>query len=130
MKTVTKKYVEYSIRNDRKSFSVEMENNDALFYLKNGEIDSFRFYEKEFSIDGNGKILNRSGWIYLGKRCTSQELKEWFEGVKKYKPAIWFTQTFNIPYVCLTKFGDVMIMRDGDMTLEELLVKYKGPKTI
>lgn len=81
MEKVTKSYVEKIYRGilfSEPSIS-EVEERDPMQVANDGKMQGFRFYDKEFVVDGDksydGDKSNFSNWIYFGKRMSLEEVK-------------------------------------------------------
>ena len=122
-----KKYVEYLYHGPlhRRTTSREITHNDPLNIELKGKVVGFRFFEKELYTKDNkiisGKIKNKSNWYYLGKRLTLEEvLKE------TSKDELISNMKYNgYSSMCLTEYGDLLPMAEGDVTLNEYLEEQK-----
>ena len=97
MEKVTKSYVEKIYRGilfSESSIS-EVEERDPMQVANDGKMEGFRFYDKEFVVDGDKSYdgdksnfpnwiyyiermsfkSNISNWIYFGKRMSLEEVK-------------------------------------------------------
>lgn len=125
MKKTTKKYVEYLYPGllFSETSSMEIDHNDPMKVEEKERAIGFRFYEKEFVIDGKeqfeGKRNNVSNWYYIGKRLTFDEVLRQFGNSRRHAILINNMKYNKIESVCMTEFGNFMPLEDGDMTLEE-----------
>lgn len=134
MEKTTKKYVEYLYPGliVSESSSMEIEHDDPMKVDVKEHSIGFRFYEKEFVIDGEeqfeGKTKNRTSWFYIGKRLTFDEVQKRFGNDPKYTTLISNMKYNNISSVCMTEYGNFMPMENGDMTLEEYIAEHSKEK--
>lgn len=135
MEKTTKKYVEYLypglIVSETSSMEIE-HNNPMKVDVKECSI-GFRFYEKEFVIDGEeqfeGKTKNKTNWFYIGKRLTFDEVRRRFGNDPKYATLISNMRCNDISSVCMTEYGNFMPMEDSDITLEEYIAEHSKEQT-
>lgn len=134
MEKVTKSYVEKIYRGLLFSNpSVEeVEERDPKKIKNDGSMQGFRFYDKEFIVDGektyDGETSNYSNWIYFGKRLSLDEIKTQYGNNPDYKILISNMENNNYQCVCHTQAGSFLPMKDGDKTYEELVSEKEEDK--
>lgn len=134
MKKVTKSYVEKIYRGLLVSESsvAEVEERDPMKVANDGKMQGFRFYDKEFVVDGkksyDGEKSNYSSWVYFGKRLSLDEIKEQYGNNPDYSILIGNMEGNNYQFVCRTQVGSFLPMNEGDMTFDELVAKKEQDK--
>lgn len=129
MEKVKKSYVEKIYRGVlfSESSSSEVEERDPMKIENDGEMQGFRFYDKEFVVDGEksfgGEKSNFSKWIFLGKRLSLDEVKALYGNNPDYRILISNMEENGYQYVCYTQVGSFLPMQEGDMTFDELVVQ-------
>lgn len=127
MEKVTKSYVEKIYRGLLFSDSSvsEVTERDPMKVENDGKMQGFRFYDKEFVVDGEnsyeGKTLNYSRWIYFGKRLSLEEIKAKYGNNSDYRTLISNMEINSVEYVCHTQAGSFLPMEKGDRTFDELV---------
>ena len=127
MEKVTKSYVEKIYRGILFSEPsiTEVEERDPMKIENDGKMQGFRFYDKEFVVDGeksyDGDKSNFSNWIYFGKRMSLEEIKNQYGNDSNYSILISNMENNNYQYVCHTQAGSFLPMEEGDMTFDELV---------
>ena len=136
MEKVTKSYVEKIYRGILFSESsiAEVEERDPMQVENDGKMQGFRFYDKEFVVDGeksyDGDKSNFSNWIYFGKRMSLEDVKTQYGNDSSYSILISNMENNNYQYVCHTQAGSFLPMEEGDMTFDELVaVKEQDKET-
>ena len=134
MEKVTKSYVEKIYRGilfSEPSIS-EVEERDPMQVANDGKMQGFRFYDKEFVVDGDksydGDKSNFSNWIYFGKRMSLEEVKAQYGNDSRYSILISNMENNNYQYVCHTQAGSFLPMEEGDMTFDELIAAKEQDK--
>ena len=134
MEKVTKSYVEKIYRGilfSQPSIS-EVEERDPMQVANDGKMEGFRFYDKEFVVDGDksydGDKSNFSNWIYFGKRMSLEEVKAQYGNDSRYSILISNMENNNYQYVCHTQAGSFLPMEEGDMTFDELIAAKEQDK--
>ena len=134
MEKVTKSYVEKIYRGilfSEPSIS-EVEERDPMQVANDGKMQGFRFYDKEFVVDGDksydGDKSNFSNWIYFGKRMSLEEVKAQYGNDSRYSILISNMENNNYQYVCHTQAGSFLPMEEGDMTFDELVAAKEQDK--
>lgn len=134
MKIISKSYVEKIYRGilfSEASIS-EVEERDPMKIENDGKMQGFRFYDKEFVVDGeksfDGEKSNFSKWIYYGKRLSLDEVKALYGNNPKYSILISNMEGNGYQYVCHTQVGSFLPMQEGDMTFGELVVQKEQDK--
>lgn len=150
MEKVTKSYVEKIYRGilfSESSIS-EVEERDPMQVANDGKMEGFRFYDKEFVVDGDKSYdgdksnfpnwiyyiermsfkSNISNWIYFGKRMSLEEVKAQYGNDSSYSKLISNMENNNYQYVCLTQAGSFLPMEEGDMTFAELVAAKEQDK--
>ena len=134
MEKVTKSYVEKIYRGIlfSKSSISEVEERDPMQVANDGKMQGFRFYDKEFVVDGDksydGDKSNFSNWIYFGKRMSLEEVKAQYGNDSRYSILISNMENNNYQYVCHTQAGSFLPMEEGDMTFDELVAAKEQDK--
>lgn len=134
MEKITKTYVEkiYAGVLFSESLVEEVAKRDPLKIENDGEMQGFRFYDKEFIIDDgetfDGKKTNYSNWIYFGKRYSFDEIKAKYGNDPDYRILISNMENNDYDYVCHTQVGSFLPMKDGDMTIDEYIAKHNREK--
>lgn len=152
MEKVTKSYVEKIYRGilfSESSIS-EVEERDPMQVANDGKMEGFRFYDKEFVVDGDKSYdgdksnfpnwiyfiermsfkSNFSNWIYFGKRMSLEEVKAQYGNDSSYSKLISNMENNNYQYVCLTQAGSFLPMEEGDMTFAELVAAKEQDKEV
>lgn len=136
MEKVTKSYVEKIYRGilfSESSIS-EVEERDPMQVANDGKMQGFRFYDKEFVVDGDksydGDKSNFSNWIYFGKRMSLEEVKAQYGNDSRYSILISNMENNNYQYVCHTQAGSFLPMEEGDMTFDELVAAKEQDKEV
>ncbi len=136
MEKVTKSYVEKIYRGilfSESSIS-EVEERDPMQVANDGKMQGFRFYDKEFVVDGDksydGDKSNFSNWIYFGKRMSLEEVKAQYGNNSSYSILISNMENNNYQYVCHTQAGSFLPMEEGDMTFDELVAAKEQDKEV
>ena len=129
MEKVKKSYVEKIYRGilfSESSIS-EVEERDPMKVENDGSMQGFRFYDKEFVVDGeksyDGEKSNYSNWIYYGKRLSLDEVKTQYGNNPNYRILISNMEGNGYQYVCHTQAGSFLPMQEGDMTFDELVAQ-------
>lgn len=136
MEKVTKSYVEKIYRGILFSESsiLEVEERDPMQVANDGKMQGFRFYDKEFVVDGDksydGDKSNFSNWIYFGKRMSLEEVKAQYGNNSSYSILISNMENNNYQYVCHTQAGSFLPMEEGDMTFDELVAAKEQDKEV
>lgn len=134
MEKVTKSYVEKIYRGILFSEPsiAEVEERDPMQVANDGKMQGFRFYDKEFVVDGeksyDGDKSNYSNWIYFGKRMSLEEVKAQYGNDSSYSTLISNMENNNYQYVCHTQAGSFLPMEEGDMTFDELVAAKEQDK--
>lgn len=134
MKKVTKSYVEKIYRGILFSEpSVEeVTERDPMQVENDGQMQGFRFYDKEYVVDGeksyDGETSNYSNWIYFGKRLSLDEIKAKYGNNPDYRILIGNMEGNGYNYVCHTQAGSFLPMEEGDMTFDELIAQKEQDK--
>lgn len=134
MEKVTKSYVEKIYRGILFSEPsiAEVEERDPMQVANDGKMQGFRFYDKEFVVDGeksyDGDKSNYSNWIYFGKRMSLEEVKAQYGNDSSYSILISNMENNNYQYVCHTQAGSFLPMEEGDMTFDELVAAKEQDK--
>lgn len=134
MEKVTKSYVEKIYRGILFSEPsiAEVEERDPMQVANDGKMQGFRFYDKEFVVDGeksyDGDKSNYSNWIYFGKRMSLEEVKAQYGNDSSYSILISNMENNNYQYVCHTQAGSFLPMEEGDMTFDELIAAKEQDK--
>ena len=127
MEKVTKSYVEKIYRGllFSEPSVKEVTERDPMKIQNDGSMQGFRFYDKEFVIDGektyDGKTSNYSNWIYFGKRMSLAQIKELYGNNPDYRILISNMENNNYEYICHTQAGSFLPMENGDMTFDEYI---------
>ena len=136
MEKVTKSYVEKIYRGilfSESSIS-EVEERDPMQVANDGKMQGFRFYDKEYVVDGDksydGDKSNFSNWIYFGKRMSLEEVKAQYGNNSSYSILISNMENNNYQYVCHTQAGSFLPMEEGDMTFDELVAAKEQDKEV
>ena len=134
MEKVKKSYVEKIYRGilfSESSIS-EVEERDPMKVENDGSMQGFRFYDKEFVVDGeksyDGEKSNYSNWIYYGKRLSLDEVKTQYGNNPDYRILISNMEGNGYQYVCHTQAGSFLPMQEGDMTFDELVAQKEQDK--
>ena len=134
MEKVKKSYVEKIYRGvlfSESSIS-EVEERDPMKIENDGKMQGFRFYDKEFVVDGeksfDGEKSNFSKWIYYGKRLSLDEVKAQYGNNPDYRILISNMEGNGYQYVCHTQAGSFLPMQEGDMTFDELIAQKEQDK--
>ena len=134
MEKVKKSYVEKIYRGvlfSESSIS-EVEERDPMKIENDGKMQGFRFYDKEFVVDGeksfDGEKSNFSKWIYYGKRLSLDEVKAQYGNNPDYRILISNMEGNGYQYVCHTQAGSFLPMQEGDMTFDELITQKEQDK--
>ena len=134
MEKVKKSYVEKIYRGvlfSESSIS-EVEERDPMKVENDGKMQGFRFYDKEFVVDGeksfDGEKSNFSKWIYYGKRLSLDEVKAQYGNNPDYRILISNMEGNGYQYVCHTQAGSFLPMQEGDMTFDELIAQKEQDK--
>lgn len=134
MEKVTKSYVEKIYRGILFSEpSVEeVTERDPMQVENDGQMQGFRFYDKEYVVDGeksyDGETSNYSNWIYFGKRFSLDEIKAKYGNNPDYRILISNMECNGYNYVCHTQVGSFLPMEEGDMTFDELIAQKEQDK--
>lgn len=134
MEKVTKSYVEKIYRGLLFSDSsvAEVTERDPMQVKNDGQMQGFRFYDKEFVVDGeksyDGETSNYSNWIYFGKRLSLDEIKAQYGNNPDYRILISNMEGNGYQYVCHTQAGSFLPMEQGDMTFDELIAQKEQDK--
>ena len=134
MQKVTKSYIEKIYRGIfvSEASTIEVIKRDPMQIKNDGKMQGFRFYDKEFVVDGKksyeGEITNYSNWIYFGKRLSLNEVKRLYGNNPDYRILIRNMENNNYQYVCHTQVGSFLPMEEGDMTFDELVVQKEQDK--
>lgn len=134
MEKVTKSYVEKSYRGllFSETSVAEIEERNPMKVENDGKMQGFRFYDKEFVIDGektyDGETSNYSNWIYYGKRMSFDEVKKQYGNNPDYRTLIFNMEANDYNYVCHTQAGSFLPMEEGDMTFEEFVATKEQDK--
>ena len=134
MKKVTKSYVEKIYRGILFSEpSVEeVTERDPMQVENDGQMQGFRFYDKEYVVDGkksyDGETSNYSNWIYFGKRLSLDEIKAKYGNNPDYRILISNMECNGYNSVCHTQAGSFLPMEEGDMTFDELIAQKEQDK--
>lgn len=134
MEKVTKSYVEKIYRGllFSESSVAEVTERDPMQVKNDGQMQGFRFYDKEFVVDGeksyDGETSNYSNWIYFGKRLSLAEIKAQYGNNPDYRILISNMEGNGYQYVCHTQAGSFLPMEQGDMTFEELVAQKEQDK--
>lgn len=134
MEKVTKSYVEKIYRGILFSEpSVEeVTERDPMQIKNDGQMQGFRFYDKEYVVDGkksyDGETSNYSNWIYFGKRLSLDEIKSKYGNNPDYRILISNMEGNGYQYVCHTQAGSFLPMEEGDMTFDELVAQKEQDK--
>lgn len=134
MEKVTKSYVEKIYRGLLFSDSsvAEVTERDPMQVKNDGQMQGFRFYDKEFVVDGeksyDGETSNYSNWIYFGKRLSLGEIKAQYGNNPDYRILISNMEGNGYQYVCHTQAGSFLPMEQGDMTFDELVAQKEQDK--
>ncbi len=134
MEKVTKSYVEKIYRSllFSESSVAEVTERDPMQVKNDGQMQGFRFYDKEFVVDGeksyDGEASNYSNWIYFGKRLSLDEIKAQYGNNPDYRILISNMEVTGYQYVCHTQAGSFLPMEQGDMTFDELVAKKEQDK--
>lgn len=134
MQKVTKSYIEKIYRGIfvSEASTIEVIKRDPMQIKNDGKMQGFRFYDKEFVVDGKksyeGEITNYSNWIYFGKRLSLNEVKRLYGNHPDYRILIRNMENNNYQYVCHTQVGSFLPMEEGDMTFDELVVQKEQDK--
>lgn len=134
MEKVTKSYVEKIYRGliVSETSTTEVAERDPMKIANDGSMQGFRFYDKEFVIDGNksydGETSNYSNWIYFGRRMSLEQVKELYGNNPDYRILISNMENNNYEYVCHTQVGSFLPMENGDMTFDELIAQKEQDK--
>lgn len=134
MEKVTKSYVEKIYRGILFSEpSVEeVTERDPMQVENDGQMQGFRFYDKEYVVDGeksyDGETSNYSNWIYFGKRFSLDEIKAKYGTNPDYRILISNMKCNGYNYVCHTQVGSFLPMEEGDMTFDELIAQKEQDK--
>lgn len=132
MKKTTKSYVEKIYRGLLFSEPTvsEVEERDPMKVKNDGEMQGFRFYDKEIVIDGektyDGATSNYSGWIYFGKRMSLEDIKK--QGNPDNEILISNMEINGYEYVCHTQAGTFLPMEENDMTFDEYVDQKEQDK--
>ncbi|MCI9434360.1 MAG: hypothetical protein HFI86_03660 [Bacilli bacterium] len=127
MEKVVKSYVEKSYRGLLFSEASvnEVLERDPMKIENDGSMQGFRFYDKEFVVDGEksyiGETSNYSNWIYFGERLSLEEAKNKYGNDSHYRILIDNMERNNYEYVCYTQVGSFLVLGAGDMTFDEYL---------
>lgn len=134
MEKVKKSYVEKIYRGiffSESSIS-EVEERNPMKVKNDGSMQGFRFYDKEFIVDGeksyDGEKSNYSNWIYYGKRLSLDEVKTQYGNNPDYRILISNMEGNGCQYVCHTQAGSFLPMQEGDMTFDELVAQKEQDK--
>ena len=125
MKKIITTYVEKIYRGVICSESVirETDNRHPLSIENDGDIQGFRFYDKERLVVNNkeyyGDTINYSPWYFFGERLSLDDIKSNSNINPIYKRLIPFMEHNKINYVCHTQVGSYLPMEDEDMTIDE-----------
>ena len=134
MEKVTKSYVEKIYRGLLFSDSsvAEVTERDPMKVKNDGQMQGFRFYDKEFVVDGeksyDGEKSNYSNWIYFGKRLSLTEIKAQYGNDPDYRILISNMENNHYQYVCHTQAGSFLPMEEKDMTFDELIAQKEQDK--
>lgn len=134
MKKVTKSYVEKIYRGllFSEPSITKVEERDPMKVENDGKMQGFRFYDKEFVVDGDksydGEKSNFSNWIYFGKRMSLEEVKSQYGKNPNYSILISNMENNNYQYICHTQAGSFLPMEDGDMTFDEVVASKTQDK--
>lgn len=134
MEKVTKSYVEKIYRGllFSEPSTEEVTERDPMKVKNDGSMQGFRFYDKEFVVDGeksyDGETSNYSNWIYFGKRLSLDEIKVQYGNNPDYRILISNMENNDYQYVCHTQAGSFLPMKEGDMTFDELVVQKEQDK--
>lgn len=134
MEKVTKSYVEKIYRGILFSEpSVEeVTERDPMQVENDGQMQGFRFYDKEYVVDGeksyDGETSNYSNWIYFGKRFSLDEIKAKYGTNPDYRILISNMECNGYNHVCHTQVGSFLPMEEGDMTFDELIAQKEQDK--
>ena len=106
----------------------EVNELNSIFIKYDGEIEGFRFFEKDIIIKDNkkyiGPIIKYSPWIYFGKRYSIDGLIKDFPKNLKFLDRLKLTRLIinsRCKYICLTNTGTIVEMNNDDITYEEYL---------
>lgn len=134
MEKVTKSYIEKIYRGIFVSESSvsEVTQRDPMKIENDGQMQGFRFYDKELVIDGeksyHGEVVNYSNWIYFGERLSLEQVKVRYGKDSNYKTLISNMEDNSCQYVCHTQVGSFLPMEEGDMTFDELVMQKEHDK--
>lgn len=134
MEKVTKSYVEKIYRGlfFSEPSVAEVTERDPMQIKNDGQMQGFRFYDKEYVVDGekryDGETKNYSNWIYFGKRLSLDEIKAQYGNNPDYRILISNMEGNGYQYVCHTQAGSFLPMEQGDMTFDELVAQKKQDK--
>lgn len=134
MEKVTKSYVEKIYRGllFSEPSTEEVTERDPMKVKNDGSMQGFRFYDKEFVVDGeksyDGETSNYSNWIYFGKKLSLAEIKDQYGNNPDYRILISNMEGNGYQYVCHTQAGSFLPMGEGDMTFDELVAQKEQDK--
>lgn len=134
MEKVKKSYVEKIYRGllFSEPSVAEVTERDPMQVKNDGQMQGFRFYDKEFVVDGeksyDGETSNYSNWIYFGKRLNLNEIKVQYGNNPDYRILISNMEGNGYQYVCHTQAGSFLPMKPGDMTFDELVAQKEQDK--
>lgn len=134
MEKVTKSYVEKIYRGllFSEPSTTEVAERDPMKIENDGSMQGFRFYDKEFVVDGeksyDGETSNYSNWIYFGKRMSLEQVKKLYGNNPDYRILISNMECNNYQYVCHTQAGSFLPMEEGDITFDELVKQKEQDK--
>ena len=134
MEKVTKSYVEKIYRGVffSEPSVAEVTERDPMQIKNDGQMQGFRFYDKEYVVDGekryDGETKNYSNWIYFGKRLSLNEIKAQYGNNPNYRILISNMEGNGYQYVCHTQAGSFLPMEQGDMTFDELVAQKEQDK--
>lgn len=134
MEKIIKKYVEYLVPElvFNKGLVEEINHNDPkkIIDLDNEGIMGFRFFDKEFVLDGKksyeGDIENRSNWYLLGTKLSGSEVLKYFknrsdlfEGEKciNKSPYHVIFPIYEDDTFCITETGIILPVGINDVVL-------------
>lgn len=134
MEKVTKSYVEkiYKGLIFSETSTTEVVERDPMKIVNDGSMQGFRFYDKEFVVDGDksysGEKSNYSNWIYFGRRLSLEQVKELYGNNPDYRILISNMENNDYKYVCHTQVDSFLPMRNGDITFDELIAQKQEDK--
>ncbi len=135
MKKITISYVEKNYKGLIVETTItEVAERDPMKIANDKSITGFRFYDKEFIVDGNkvygGKKSNYSNWIYFGRRLSLEELKKLYRNNLYIRMLIRFMEKHDYKYVCHTQVGSFLPMGNGDLTIDEVIAQMQEDKDL